>query len=116
MKSDNPIPENPATERSGLLIRDLNADEKPREKANRFGMDALTDVELLALLLGSGVPGKSVLDLSREILQDNDPPAAAVAYVDCRVEKEIQRCRRSQSHPSCGCNGIWQPGPGKPFD
>ena len=35
-------------------------------------MDALTDVELLALLLGSGVPGKSVLDLSREILQDND--------------------------------------------
>ena len=27
MKSDNPIPENPATERSGLLIRDLNADE-----------------------------------------------------------------------------------------
>ena len=72
MKSDNPIPENPATERSGLLIRDLNADEKPREKANRFGMDALTDVELLALLLGSGVPGKSVLDLSREILQDND--------------------------------------------
>lgn len=55
MKSDNPIPENPATERSGLLIRDLNADEKPREKANRFGMDALTDVELLALLLGSGM-------------------------------------------------------------
>lgn len=57
---------------SGLLIRDLNDEEKPREKAIKNGMDSLTDVELLALLLGSGVPGKSVLDLSREILRDCD--------------------------------------------
>lgn len=62
---------NTAQIRSGILIRDLNADEKPREKAGRLGMSSLTDVELLALLLGSGVPGKSVLDLAREILQDN---------------------------------------------
>ncbi len=55
-----------------LLIRDLNNDEKPREKAGRLGLESLTDVELLALLLGSGMSGKSVLDLSREILQDND--------------------------------------------
>lgn len=55
-----------------VLIRDLNAEEKPREKAGRLGLDSLTDVELLALLLGSGMTGKSVLDLAREILQDND--------------------------------------------
>lgn len=59
-------------EKATLPIRALNDDEKPREKAIRSGMDTLTDVELLALLLGSGVPGKSVLDLSREILQDCD--------------------------------------------
>jgi DNA repair protein RadC len=52
-----------------VLIRDLNYDERPREKAIKYGMDSLTDVELLALLLGSGMAGKSVLDLSREILQ-----------------------------------------------
>jgi hypothetical protein len=55
------------TPTSTIPIRALNDDEKPREKALRGGMDSLSDVELLALLLGSGVPGKSVLDLSREI-------------------------------------------------
>ena len=67
-ESDTDAPVRHAT----VPIRDLNADEKPREKAVRHGMDVLSDVELLALLLGSGVPGKSVLDLAREILQDND--------------------------------------------
>ncbi|MBD5225239.1 MAG: DNA repair protein RadC [Bacteroidales bacterium] len=57
---------------TSILIRDLNSDEKPREKAGRLGLESLTDVELLALLLGSGMSGKSVLDLAREILQDND--------------------------------------------
>lgn len=56
--------------RSTTLIRDLNCDERPREKAIVHGIDSLSDVELLALLLGSGLPGKSVLDLSREILAD----------------------------------------------
>jgi len=64
-------PRDGASREGTVPIRDLNADEKPREKAITQGMDSLTDVELLALLLGSGVPGKSVLDLSREILQDN---------------------------------------------
>jgi DNA repair protein RadC len=53
-------------------MRDLTDDEKPREKALKQGLNSLTDVELLAILLGSGIPGKSVLDLSREILKDNE--------------------------------------------
>lgn len=64
--------DHPKLQSSTIPIRNLNDDEKPREKALRGGMDSLSDVELLALLLGSGVPGKSVLDLSREILQDCD--------------------------------------------
>lgn len=51
-------------------IRLLADDEKPREKALRHGIGALSDAEVLAILLGSGIPGKSVLDLSREILAD----------------------------------------------
>lgn len=52
------------------LMRDLGEEDKPREKASRLGIDSLTDTELLALLLGSGSTGKSVLELSREILAD----------------------------------------------
>ena len=68
--SATPYREPSASAVSPVMIRDLNDDEKPREKALKQGIDSLTDVELLALLLGSGMPGKSVIDLSREILDD----------------------------------------------
>lgn len=50
-----------------LRIADLNDDDKPREKALRNGIRSLSDTELIAILLGGGLPGKSVIDLSREI-------------------------------------------------
>lgn len=49
-------------------ISDLAPDDKPREKAMKHGIAALTDVELLAILLGSGIQGKSAIDLAKEIL------------------------------------------------
>ncbi len=49
-------------------IKDLAANERPREKLLAYGKNALTDTELLALLLGSGTRGESALTLSRKIL------------------------------------------------
>lgn len=49
-------------------IADLNSDDKPREKALANGIRALSDAELLAILIGGGIPGKSAIDLAREIL------------------------------------------------
>jgi len=43
--------------------------DRPREKLLRRGPESLQDEELLAALLGSGIPGKDVLSLSREILK-----------------------------------------------
>lgn len=71
-----------------LRISDLTEEEKPREKALKQGIDSLTDVELLAILLGSGIPGKSVLDLSREILKDND---GRIGYLSKRSIPELVR-------------------------
>lgn len=65
-------PDETKNRKQGVMIRDLSEDEKPREKALRLGIDSLSDVELLAILLGTGVPGKSVIDLAREILSDSD--------------------------------------------
>ncbi len=40
----------------------------PREKLLRLGVHSLDNVELLALILGSGTKGKSVFEVSREIV------------------------------------------------
>lgn len=51
-----------------MTIHDLHRVDKPREKLARYGAARLTDVELLALLLGSGKKGLDVLTLSSKIL------------------------------------------------
>jgi DNA repair protein RadC len=51
-----------------MRMNDLLPEMRPREKIISHGASALTDTELLALLLRTGVPGKSVFVLSRELL------------------------------------------------
>ncbi len=43
--------------------------DMPREKLEKYGPEKLTDSELLALLLGSGIKGLNVLQLSKKILK-----------------------------------------------
>ena len=43
--------------------------ERPREKLLLRGADALSDAELLAIFLRTGLPGKTAVDLARELLQ-----------------------------------------------
>lgn len=49
-------------------IKDLPDFARPREKLLERGPQALSDEELLAILLGSGTKGKSALELARRIL------------------------------------------------
>jgi DNA repair protein RadC len=49
-------------------IQDLAPGDQPRERLQRFGARHLSDSELLAVLLGSGIPGMSVLEVSRQLL------------------------------------------------
>lgn len=49
-------------------IKNWAEDERPREKMLQKGSAALTDAELLAILINSGTKDKSALDLAREIL------------------------------------------------
>jgi len=43
-------------------------DEKPRERLRNLGPDVLSDAELLALLLRSGIKGRDVVAFSRDLL------------------------------------------------
>jgi DNA repair protein RadC len=51
-----------------MSIRDWPEGERPREKLLARGSSALSDAELLAVLLGSGSRGKDALALGRELL------------------------------------------------
>lgn len=44
--------------------------DRPREKLERLGANALSDAELLAILIGSGTPAESAVDLMKRILSD----------------------------------------------
>jgi DNA repair protein RadC len=52
-----------------MKIKDLQKVDLPREKLAKYGSEKLKDHELLALLLGSGIKGLNVLELSKKILE-----------------------------------------------
>ncbi len=52
-----------------MTIKDLQKIDLPREKLAKYGSEKLKDYELLALLLGSGIKGLNVLELSKKILE-----------------------------------------------
>ena len=55
-----------------MNIKDWADDDKPREKLMVRGKGALSDAELLAILLGSGTTNESAVALSRRILASVD--------------------------------------------
>jgi DNA repair protein RadC len=52
------------------LMRDIPEVCRPRERLLKSGVKALSDAELLAIILGTGAPGKNVIQLARELLLD----------------------------------------------
>lgn len=53
-----------------MAIKDWPADDRPREKLLRTGAEALSDAELLAIFLRTGVKGISAVDLARQLLSE----------------------------------------------
>ena len=51
-----------------MILKDLPIDARPREKLLARGPGALSDAELLALLLRTGLPGKNALQMGEELL------------------------------------------------
>ena len=53
-----------------LKIREMPQEERPREKLAAHGASALTDPELIAILLRTGVPGANAIEVARKLLND----------------------------------------------
>jgi DNA repair protein RadC len=52
----------------GLRIHDLPASERPRERLAEKGAEALTHAELIAILLRTGLRGRSAIEIAQELL------------------------------------------------
>jgi DNA repair protein RadC len=53
---------------ASFTVRDLPRQERPRERLQKFGPEALSAQELLALVIGRGIPRKSVMNIAQELL------------------------------------------------
>jgi len=60
-----------------VTIHDLPADERPRERLAKYGPEALSTAELLAILLRVGVKGESAIAMAQRLLRDLDLPGLA---------------------------------------
>ena len=72
-----------------MKIKDLSSGERPRERLLSTGPGALSDGELLAVILRSGTSTTNVLDLSRSLLRSAGGSLVALSKLDaaylCRV-------------------------------
>ncbi len=62
------------------LIRELPESERPRERLLKQGSAALSDAELVAVLLRTGVEGQSVIQMSTELLQETGGLSGLVSF------------------------------------
>lgn len=72
-----------------MKMKDLCADERPREKMLSKGAGAMSNAELLAILIGSGTQKQNVLEVANRLLAANDGKLSMVAGMDQGQMKEI---------------------------
>ena len=76
------------SENTYFLIRNWSEDDRPREKLLLKGKAALSDAELIAILIGSGSRNESAVDLGKRILNNFDD-----------IERQVDECRLPRITP-----------------
>jgi DNA repair protein RadC len=96
-------------------IRDLPSCDRPREKLAKRGADALTETELIALLLGRGIRGRDIFllaaDVARRLKEMNGVPTyESLLEVEgvgsakaCQIMACFELARRYQERDLRGC-------------
>lgn len=76
-----------------LPLRTLPASERPRERLIQLGAEQLSNVELVAILLGTGIKGHSVIELARELMHhcEAKDPGNALRYLCQLSDQELKQ-------------------------
>jgi DNA repair protein RadC len=82
----------------GYRITDLSTSDRPRERLAALGAEALSNAELVAILLGSGIVGQNALELAQRLLTDVGGLAGLhrTSYLELRRRRGIGRAKASQ--------------------
>ena len=75
---------------AAMKIKDLCAEERPREKMLARGADALTNAELLAILLRTGTKGRNVVDVARELLKSCEERLGEMASLPVERLRKVE--------------------------
>lgn len=73
-----------------MKIKDLCAEERPREKMLGRGADALTNAELLAILLRTGTGGRNAVDVSRDLLKSCEERLGELASLSVERLRQVE--------------------------
>ena len=68
--------------KSRALKLNTSLDDRPREKAMKYGFSDLSPAELFAIIIGSGSQGENVVDLCQRLLNDHDNKIYKIARLD----------------------------------
>lgn len=79
-------------------IKELPAEERPRERLARAGEGALSTAELLAIILRTGVGGENVLALASRLLAcyNGLPGLARASFAELQAEKGLGTAKTAQ--------------------
>lgn len=79
-------------------VKDLASGERPQERLERLGPGALSDAELLAMLLRSGQKGRSVVTISQQLITEGGSLAGLIRWreTDFKRIKGIGRIKSLQ--------------------
>src|SRR6478735_5043503 len=79
-----------------MAIADWPVGERPRERLLAQGPGSLTDAELVAVLLRTGVRGKTAVDLARELIERFQGIGGLLDRVGSESVKGLGNAKRAQ--------------------
>lgn len=77
-------------------IKNLSIYDRPREKLKKKGAKALSDFELLEVIIGSGVPGADVGSIAKEVLKKFKNNFDGLSLSDLELIKGVNLAKASQ--------------------
>ena len=82
MKETDVAAEERQEHKSRALKLNTSLDDRPREKAMKYGFSSLSPAELFAIIIGSGSRGENVVDLCQRLLNDYDNKISKIARLN----------------------------------